>query len=337
MLCCPNCFKDRGLERQIIPRLAERTGECPLCKSQNMSLVEAKKLGDYFEVLCGIYKRDECGEVLIDWLIDDWDLFNLERAMANSLLVEILDDGERVRELVVPSELYETKNLDGWQALRDELRHNNRFFPETDFELERLEQLVSNLLISRDEWPLEWYRARIETSGNIYEADEMRAPPKELASHGRANPAGIPYLYLGSTAETAIAEVRPYPGERVCVAKFRIEDDLRIIDLRNPRMLISPFLLADEREVGLMRGDIEFLERLGDELTTPVLPDAAAIDYIPSQYLCEYVKKCGYAGVLYSSSVSQGVNVALFDPSVGGIEVVSEHLIDRVDVHAAMI
>ena len=40
----------------------------------------------------------------------------------------------------------------------------------------------------------------------------------------------------------------------------------------------------------------------------------AAIDYIPSQYLCEFIKDCGFDGVVYRSSVSDGINLALFDP-----------------------
>lgn len=38
----------------------------------------------------------------------------------------------------------------------------------------------------------------------------------------------------------------------------------------------------------------------------PVVPQAAAIDYTPSQYLCEFIKKCGYNGVVYLSSVIEG-------------------------------
>ncbi|WP_211222764.1 RES family NAD+ phosphorylase [Paludibacterium yongneupense] len=41
-----------------------------------------------------------------------------------------------------------------------------------------------------------------------YPIDKMGAPPKQLATHGRANPTGIPYLYLGSHPATAIAEIR---------------------------------------------------------------------------------------------------------------------------------
>ncbi|MEH6513729.1 MAG: RES domain-containing protein, partial [Maribacter arcticus] len=115
--------------------------------------------------------------------------------------------------------------------------------------------------------------------------------------------------------ETAISEVRPHPGESACVAEFEILDSLNIVDLRNPRKLVSPFLLTDEGEVSLLREDIEFLEKLGRELTNPVHPTLASIDYIPSQYLCEFIKKCGYNGVLYNSSVSKGMNLALFSPS----------------------
>ena len=77
---------------------------------------------------------------------------------------------------------------------------------------------------------------------------------------------------------------------------------------------------------------MDFLERLGNELTTPVLPSAAAIDYIPSQYLCEFIKKCDYDGVLYSSSVSSGVNLALFDPSKASVGLVKRYMIKSVNV-----
>jgi hypothetical protein len=59
---------------------------------------------------------------------------------------------------------------------------------------------------------------------------------------------------------------------------------------------------------------------LGEELTRPVLQSGAAIDYIPTQYLCEFIKKCGFDGVVYRSSVSEGINLALFNPvkAIGG-------------------
>jgi hypothetical protein len=63
-----------------------------------------------------------------------------------------------------------------------------------------------------------------------------------------------------------------------------------------------------------LRSGVPFLQRLGEELTRPVLPDSAAYEYTPSQYLCEFIKKAGYDGVLYRSSVGDGMNLALFEP-----------------------
>ena len=90
-----------------------------------------------------------------------------------------------------------------------------------------------------------------------------------------------------------MSEIRPHTGDRACVADFTLKDNLTLIDLRNPRETVSPFLLTDPGEMGKMLADIPFLERLGYELTRPVLPKSAALDYIPSQYICEFIKKTG--------------------------------------------
>jgi hypothetical protein len=165
----------------------------------------------------------------------------------------------------------------------------------------------------------------------------MGAPPKRIASHGRANPVGIPCLYLGLTEKTAISEIRPHTGEMACVADFTTPNTLNLVDLRDPKKKASPFLLDDAKDIGRMRRDIPFLERLGDELTRPVLPQAAAIDYTPSQYLCEFIKKCGYNGVIYRSSVGEGMNLALFDPALATPGNVTQHRVTRVSVDTMII
>ncbi|WP_246185503.1 RES family NAD+ phosphorylase [Pandoraea iniqua] len=254
---------------------------------------------------------------------DDWDLFShpsMAIPNAKALLAEILDDGDIVRKGFSPSGSFKSEGLIRWETLRDELRHTNRYFLDEALDFERLSELLDQLIA--DEIPTEWFRARIASGDVGYTANEMGAPPKHLASHGRANPAGIPYLYLGSKPETAVAEIRPHTGEVAFVADFVISDSLKIADLRNPRSFVSPFIWSDTAVVAQLRADIPFLERLGQELTRPVLPRSAAIDYIPSQYLCEFIKKSGFDGVAYSSSVSSGINLALFDPgkaTAGGV------------------
>lgn len=74
------------------------------------------------------------------------------------------------------------------------------------------------------------------------------------------------------------------------------------------------------------------LVRLGYELTTPTLPHAVQIDYIPTQYLREFIKISGFDGVVYKSSVSTGVNLALFSPTDATVGNVSRVKIDSIGV-----
>ena len=337
MYCCAECFSDKGLKTQIIPKQSKEKGDCSFCKTKNQLVVEPNKLSEYFEALIDIYRLDENGKLLIEWLKEDWLLFDhseLDEACANTLLGEILDDREIVRQKFVPSARDQCELVMIWKRLTTELTHNNRFFPDTEFKYDRLEWFFANLVSDQNDHSSKWYRARIEKEGKCYKPDDMGAPSERAASHGRANPAGIPYLYLGSEPETAVAEVRPHPGEIVCVAEFQTESELQLVDLCNPRSLISPFLLSDESALAQLRsGDIKFLESLEQSLAVPVIPTAAAIDYTASQYLCEFIKKCGYQGVIYNSSVSKGMNLALFDPDKATVgETTTEYGITKVFV-----
>jgi hypothetical protein len=314
------------------------TGRCSYCESNDVTVIEPKELEAYFELLVSAYRPDGSGKLLIQWFREDWALFQhprMDDSRAKDLLSEILDDGEITRQLFVPASDPTADRLSEWENLRDELMYHNRYFPEKTIDLDRLEALLSPLTLDPDELPTVWYRARIRPGDVPYTVDEMGAPPKRIASHGRANPAGIPYLYLGSAQDTAISEIRPHTGEIACVADFTTPNTLKLVDLRTPRKLVSPFLLEDAEEIGRMRNDLPFLERLGNELTRPVIPQSAAIDYTPSQYLCEFIKKCGYHGVIYRSSVSTGMNLALFDPTLATCGTVTQYLVARVTVEIA--
>ena len=63
-----------------------------------------------------------------------------------------------------------------------------------------------------------------------------------------------------SMPETAAAEIRPRTGESACVADFTIRE-IRAVDLRNPRKLVSPFILEDSGARGQLRADLPLLER----------------------------------------------------------------------------
>lgn len=331
-LCCPSCFDDRGLRDDIFKTLNPSHGACDFCGTTDTQLVEPVKLAEYFELLVNAYEPNESGKSLVEWMKDDWLLFSHPRmdiAHAKELLSEILDNGEIVRRHFAPSTSYISEGLTHWDRLRDEMMYTNRWFFDQPIDFERL-RLLLDMLIARS-LPLEWYRARIQTEDEIFPIEKMGAPPKRRSSNGRANPVGIPYLYLGSQPDTAVAEIRPHTGEVACVAKFAIPN-ITAVDLRNPRKHISPFILIDSSEISQLRADLPFLERLGEELTRAVQPAGAAIDYIPSQYLCEFIKKKGFDGVVYRSSVSDGINLALFNPeqAIGGS--VTSYNVTRVSV-----
>jgi hypothetical protein len=307
-------------------------GKCSFCGAINVPLVVPSALRDYFELLASVYDLNENGKSLVEWMRGDWQLFpngRLNSDHAPKLLGTILGDHRIVRKPFAPSKSYNSEGLAKWDTLRDEMMHRNRWFLNENIDTERLQQLLDHLLVSN--LARKWYRARLHSGIGAFSSDEMGAPPRHLASHGRANPTGIPYLYLASTYKTAVAEIRPHTGASVYVAEFKTPK-LRVVDLRNPRRCVSPFLLSDSDEIGQLRADLPLLERLGEELTRPVLPHVAAIEYIPSQYLCEFIKRCRFDGVVYSSSVSNGFNLALFDPEIGSCKSVTGYKVLKVSV-----
>jgi hypothetical protein len=338
MQCCAECFNDRVL-RKAIRDLSINTGKCSYCDSDDKALLGPTALRHYFETLISTYSADPTGKPLAPLLREEWGIFKHPRMddfRAKDLLAEILDDHDIVRQPFVPAAHPGADWLGLWRKLRDQLMYQNRFFPDVDIDLDFFKEILVGLVLESDEVPDQWFRSRMQNQDAVFLLADMGAPPPRSASHGRANPAGIPYLYLGSKPLTAISEIRPHTGEKVCVLDFRLPADLKLIDLRNARESFSPFTFDDADKIGKIRNALPFLERLGDDLTTPVLPQAAAIDYTPSQFLCEFIKRCGYDGVVYRSSVSDGINLALFNPAraVPGTDVVS-YKVTRVSVDAA--
>lgn len=334
--CCAECFGDNGLRLNIIPDLEPRSGDCSYCTSNTTTLVKPLDLRDAVEALVGIYSVDAAGVPLPEILREDWGLFThpvMDDAHVKELLSDILDDGNFVRQMFVPSPALGVENLARWDELRDEMMHRNRWFLEEEIDFDRLRELLDLLIADPATLSDEWHRARIMADDALYAVEEMGAPPHHLAGHGRANPAGIPYLYLGSTPTTAVAEVRPHTGESACVALFSLPT-IRAVDLRDPRASVSPFT-QDDGDISQLRADLPLLRRLGDELTRPVLPRGAAFEYIPSQYLCEFIKSCGFDGVIYRSSVGDGINLALFDPTLATGVSVTRYAVERVAVHIA--
>ncbi|WP_219814094.1 RES family NAD+ phosphorylase [Rathayibacter sp. AY1D9] len=327
-----------NLRDNVLVDLVVGTGTCGYCRTPGAALVRPTELREAFEVLVGVYEVVDNGLSLPEILRQDWALFNhpvmQDDAHAKELLADVLDSGDLFRKAFGPPAGYGTQSLTKWDDLRAEMMHGNRWFLSKDIDYDRLRYLFSLLIEDPSVLSERWHRARIMNDETLYTLEEMGAPPPRYAGHGRANPAGIPYLYLGSSPSTSISEVRPHTAEAASVAEFSIPE-LKAVDLRSPRERISPFGLEDDQVVQLL-ADIPFLERLGDELTRPVLPKSAPFEYVPSQHLCEFIKHCGYDGVIYRSSVSEGINIALFHPEVARGGAVQRYTVKQVEVHVEL-
>lgn len=321
--CCKNCFGDSFLEQQI-ELISQENGTCDFCNSAAVVLVEPSKLTDSFETLFSLYEESQAAAAssIESLLRTDWELFgSLESVKTEMLLSLIFNDIDLVQKSYAPVIQHDASAVQEWEAFREELKHQNRFFPKNIQTTEQLKELFGFLTAPLAAIPEKVSRARICEQAYIYPLEQMGKPPEALVGNGRANPVGIPCLYVASDTMTAIAEIRPNKGEIVCVAEYTVDRTALLADLRFPRKSISPFLLTED-QIKLLRRYMEYLCRLSEELTFPVLPKSAHLDYLPSQYLCEFIKHCGFDGVIYRSAMSTGTNYALFnDIKVTGIDV----------------
>ncbi|MBZ5506078.1 MAG: RES family NAD+ phosphorylase [Acidobacteriia bacterium] len=139
-------------------------------------------------------------------------------------------------------------------------------------------------------------------------------PLPEFVGDGRVNPKGIPCLYLASSLDTAIAEVRPWVGSNISLAQFLVMRDVVVVDCsrdkrRLPLWLVNgePQEMPPEEREAVVWGDISY------GLSRPVTPDEPVTEYVPTQVLAEAFRSHGYDGIVYRSLLAEGYNVALFD------------------------
>ena len=135
-----------------------------------------------------------------------------------------------------------------------------------------------------------------------FDGENCDAPPKEYAVAGRANSTGISFLYAASDKKTAIMEMRPQIGQYFNVCKIEIRKNIVLFDFT----YTTNELKEDEYTKS---GDLYAISK---EFSYPNYGNPE--DYVPTQYLCEYLREKGFDGIRYKSAVSpEGTNVIIFD------------------------
>ena len=288
-----------------------------------------------------LYIPDCEGESLAECLNRDWNTFdNLDIVVANELLSIILDDKELSKRKYKTNFSHSLAHRNDWCSFKNELKYKNRFIIHKSLKkhFDSLEELFEKNFCLQN-LPNELYRARINPNTAPISSSKMGKPPNDLASGGRANPLGISYLYTATTPETAIHEIRPHVNDNVTVAKFSFVCNINnIIDLRHPRKILfqySPFAL-DEDDLELRCSYLEYLDIIGEELSKPILPREAQLEYLPTQYLCEFIKHHKFSGIAYKSSIDQstnsGFNIVFFDDSNLKIDNTTQYIVNSTQV-----
>lgn len=327
--CCIECFLDVYLKERI--KEEGTLGNCEFCGCENVYIIDPQELKHYFDPLINLYsaqvefypveKLKECeGRFIWEILSDDWGVFD-DWEKGQEIIEEMyprhhedtplfLDNYvDREDEWYGKEEELSDKLKEEWNEFCEEITYRNRFFPQKKLDINLLGEILtySEKTIATGEF---LFRARSSLDGKLLSAEEMGAPPNQKAMEGRANPKWIPYLYLASDHNTAISEIRPQAHNSITVGKFNVNSQINVIDLRNP-YIDTPFKWGDR--LAFVLDIYAFLRMLGYILSKPAEREKAiTTEYLPTQYLCEFIKNQGYEGVLYKSFLGSGHNIVLF-------------------------
>jgi len=340
MKVCIHCFNDEELKQFIITNSTEN-GKCDYCNDgTNTDLLDIGELLDFFAEFIAIFKIDPKGIAFSKLIQNDWNLFAGELE-CNIILSDILQSVNS--SIVDPSinvsyidDILECTSY--WETLKSEIKWNTRFLTNID----KLDELNWPLLFKQTVLlsPAELlYRARLHYSGDQKEFDtnNMGCPDKNVVSAGRANPQGIPFLYLSKKMETTLYEIRATFLDDVSVGIFKIKDDCDVV-LVDFTEIASAFLNVDK--IVEYAKSMLLKRYISADLSKPIRRYDSELEYIPTQFICEYIRynNVNAAGIIFDSSLHVGgKNIVLFDQDKVECISVEKHRVTNVVIEAKSI
>lgn len=325
MNCCSQCFNSPHLKDRI--NRNESKGNCDFCGTTNISTIDARELSITFQSIFDLYIFNEFGKQAAIQIEEDFSglIFATSYPNNNNQLLKAIfaDDlityGDYLTNNISlscnenPQYKTEVHTLElTWDNFVNEIKSINRFHLKSVFDFERLAHLLKINSVKLPKGKI-FYRGRL-SDANGYETTQMGNPPNHLAKSGRANPVGISYLYIANDLLTTLFETRAALHDYVSIGEFRLKEDIIIIDLKGIGKQ-DPFDLAQNELLEDYLAYLPFLKRLGYELSKPIRRQDSDLDYLPTQYLTEFIKSIGTDGVAYGSSLNKtGQNLAIFNP-----------------------
>ncbi|MDX8400448.1 MAG: RES family NAD+ phosphorylase [Gallionellaceae bacterium] len=220
-----------------------------------------------------------------------------------------------------------TSLIDKYSDFVDEIKFRRRHFLSKNSQefLSSLKEIADQRTFTLNQGD-DLYRARKnaykehQPSFDARPSEEMKPIPN-MKAEGRANPYNITMIYLASSEETAIAEVRPDLRFPVTIGQFKALKELKLVDLVSERPSFYGYFFPSE-----VNEDVKLWLSLSSDYSKQLFKEDQQINYLPTQVIAEYFKEQGFDGIVYQSQFmaqKRGAekeyiakNFVLFDPSV---------------------
>ncbi len=311
MLICKECFKDEELRKEV--QNEGVVGVCDVC-GKNGLVVDLSHFIDFFKDVLRLYKKcDESQSTVLQTIQNTWGLFG-KVEYGEIILKEVMnvfDPGYSLSDKVAYEDFLQNR-IDIWERTKQQLKEQYRFFVNHD-EFDRNNYIEIAVTITKG---TNLYRARVTESGmSKFPSNKMGCPPKDKTKAGRANPVGIPYLYLCRDINTTLYEVRAGFLDKVSVGRFKIQRDLNLVDFDFDFPFYTSYDEGFDRWCDLIV-KFEVLKEIRKDLSKPLTRYDTEIEYVPTQWICEYCKIIGADGISFASSLdNNGLNYVIFNPS----------------------
>lgn len=331
---CRNCFTDNELQGLILSQ--GTIGNCDCCESKVVEIIAIQELLDFFNELFDNFQVHNKGTSLISLIQGNWNLFsNLDvgRKILNDALNKIGLTITNSEELVdFSDEILE--NVNYWFKLKEQLKWERRYFTDINHLTDDLgwDSFFESKVVIKDD--KSFYRARLHKNADetVFNDDQMFCPPKEMSKGGRANPIGIPYLYLSDNEETILYEIRASYLDEVSVATFsksrKIREEIVISDFTETPTLYHPNGVNKRIKSTLLK------QIISKDLSKPMRRYDSELDYISTQFICEFIKIfTNVQGIKFRSSLDTvGNNIVIFNQNIMECNNVKKVKITKVNI-----
>lgn len=326
MNCCIECFCDPHI-RATIEKQGE-IGNCDFCSSRDKAVYAISEVpGLLSEMIINLVQSYSVSDSanakpLKVALRDDWDIFNVGAESILALAKKLCEsafpgDSDIFNKNVIIPQLEDEDFLrefgvvrgHSWAEFSDSIKYHNRFHSG----MFNADAFASFLSIVAKSYPVgsRFYRARISSHEAGFSKENMGSPPKEKRSSGRINPQGIGALYLSLDINTIINEVRASAFDFITIGEFQNICDIRVVDLSGVAKT-SPFLYEGEFEQ--FAANRKAFQEIAAEIAKPLRRSDSPLEYLPTQYIAEFIKSQNYDGVEYASTLRPGgYNLAAFN------------------------